>query len=290
MSDSTPPRRPPFGHGKSGPAQPKFEVVEEDADFELVEEKPKKALRAEPEPDEEPKPQKPRKKKKKKGLSLADKLLEGQDEDQERRDAALRRYEYTMPAVLLGIGLLLSVVGAFGASKGVSGLFTIGALTLFVLIYVPLAIAALMVVGTLMGINYGRLWPAILKMSAITFVANGIWLIGEWMRIPAFFIFPISCFISFGLFMTQFDLDTWETNASAGALNVMTFAANMILIAFLVASVSSSGDKGTDKDDDATPAESQPDRKPKRERENLNGVKVPAVPGSPPPVMDPDDE
>lgn len=38
------------------------------------------------------------------------------------------------------------------------------------------------------------------------------------------------------------------------SLNVMTsFAANMILIAFLVASVSSSGDKGTDKDkgDDA---------------------------------------
>ncbi len=44
MSDSTPPRRPPFGHGTSGPAQPKpkFEVVEE-ADFEVVEEKPKKA-------------------------------------------------------------------------------------------------------------------------------------------------------------------------------------------------------------------------------------------------------
>lgn len=198
-----------------------------------------------------------------------------------------------MPAVLLGIGLLLSVVGAFGASKGVSGLFTIVALTLFVLIYVPLAIAALMVVGTLMGINYGRLWPAILKMSAITFVANGIWLIGEWMRIPAFFIFPISCFISFGLFMTQFDLAPAEAFVSQMSLNVMTsFAANMILIAFLVASVSSSGDKGTDKDkgDDAPPAESQPDRKAKRERENLNGPKVPAVPGGPPPAMDPDDE
>ena len=285
MSDSTPPRRPPFGHGKSGPAQPKFEVVEE-ADFEVVEEKPKKAHRTAPEPDEEPKLQKPRKKKKKKGLSLADKLLEGQDEDQERRDAALRSFEYTMPAVLLGIGILLSVVGAFGASKGVSGLFTVVALTLFVLLYVPLAIAALMVIGMLMGINYGRLWPAILKMSAITFVANGIWLVGEWMRIPVFFIFPISCFISFGLFMTQFDLDTWETNASTGALNVMTFVANMILIGFLVASAASSSDKN----DDSPPAESQPDPKKKRERENFNGSKGPAIPEGPTPAMDPDDE
>ena len=273
MADSKPPRLP-FGHAKSGPAQPKpkFEVVEEDVDFEVVEEEPRKVFCAAP--DEEPKPQKPRKKKKKKGLSLADKLLEGQDEDQERRDAALRSYEYTMPAVLLGIGLLLSVVGAFGASKGVSGLFTIVALTLFVLIYVPLAIAALMVVGTLMGINYGRLWPAILKMSAITFVANGIWLIGEWMRIPAFFIFPISCFISFGLFMTQFDLDTWETNASAGALNVMTLVANMILISFLVAAEASTNNKGTDKDvEEAAPAETQSDK-----------------PNGAPPVMDADDD
>ena len=165
MADSTPPRLP-FGHAKSGPAQPKpkFEVVEEDVDFEVVEEEPRKVFCAAP--DEEPKPQKPRKKKKKKGLSLADKLLEGQGEDQERRDAALRSYEYTMPAVLLGIG---------------------------------------------------------------------------------------------------------ETNASTGALNVMTLVANMILISFLVAAEASTNNKGTDKDvEEAAPAETQSDK-----------------PNGAPPVMDP---
>ena len=64
-----------------------------------------------------------------------------------------------------------------------------------VAIYVPLALGALMVIGVLMSINYGRLAPAILKMSAITFTVNGIWLVGEWMRLPVFLIAPISCLV-----------------------------------------------------------------------------------------------
>jgi hypothetical protein len=142
------------------------------------------------------------------------------------------------------------VVGAFGAAKGVSGIFILIALMIFVAVYVPLAIAALMVVGLLMGINYGRLGPAIVKMSAIAFIANGIGLIGVWMGLPGFVTFPICCFISFGLFMTQFDLDVAEANASTGALNVMNFVANVILIAFLVVAESSTnGVKDVDEDD-----------------------------------------
>jgi hypothetical protein len=287
VSDARPPRR-----------KPAFEVVEDELveDVEIVEEEPKQAPSAKKtrraDPDPEPEPERPRRKKNKKRRekSFSDKLLEGEDADQARRDAALRDFEYTLPFILLALGVLLSVVGAFGAAKGVSGIFTLGVLTLFVALYVPLAIGALMVIGTVVGINYGRLWPAILKMAAITFIVNGIWLLGEWMRLPIFLIFPISCIISFGLFMSQFDLDMKEANVSVGALNVMTLAANLILIGFLVIATPSTSNKGIDDDDDSPPGLTPQERKKRIDKDrgdNLNGQ---SNPGNPPPAWNPDDD
>lgn len=282
MADARPPRR-----------KPAFEVVEDEPEVEFVDEEPapaptKAKKKRRPDPDEDAEPERPRKKKKKKQRekSLTDKYLEAEEEEQARRDAALRHFEYTIPFALLGLGVLLSVVGAVGASKGVSGIATIGILTLFVALYVPLAIGALMVVGVVVGINYGRLWPAVLKMAAITFIVNGIWLLGEWAHLPRFLIFPVSCLISFGLFMSQFDLDTKEANVSVGALNLMTLAANLILIGFLVAASSSSGTKGSDSDDDDPP----PNRRQKIEKDRGDRQKGQVNPGNPPPVMNPDDD
>jgi len=89
-----------------------------------------------------------------------------------------------VPTVLLVIGVALSTAGAIGASKGVSAGYTLMVLCVFVAVYVPLAIGALMVVGLVMGINYGRLGPAMLKMSAITFLVNGVWLLGDCFKAP----------------------------------------------------------------------------------------------------------
>ena len=287
MADTPPPRR-----------KPAFEVVEDEpeADFEVVDDEPKKApaakkaRRADPDEDEEPARPRKKKKKKQREKSITDKYLEADEEDQARRDAALRTFEYTIPFVLLVIGVLLSVVGAMGAAKGVSGVFTIGVLTLFVALYVPLAIGALMVVGTVVGINYGRLWPAVLKMAAITFIVNGIWLLGEWAHVPKLLIFPISCFISFGLFMTQFDLDVKEANVSVGALNLMTFVANLVLIGFLVVATTSANSKPIDDEDDSPPALSPQERKKRIDKDRGDNRNGQVNPGNPPPVIDPDDD
>ena len=111
---------------------------------------------------------------------------------------------------------------------------------------------------------------------------NGIWLFGDWMKVPIFVIAPISCFISFGLFMTIFDLDTWETNASTGVLNIMTFIANIVLIAFLVVGeAATSGVKSGVEDDD--PPVERKERKRDRDKTPLN-------PNDPPVMNDDDDE
>ena len=86
--------------------------------------------------------------------------------------------------------------------------------------------------------------------------------------------------------MTQFDLDVWETNASVASLNILSFVANLILISFLVVAAGSTSDKGSDPDDESPPAETQPEKKRKRDkdREQLNG------PINPGPIMNPDDD
>jgi hypothetical protein len=300
MSDS---QRKPFGHGKAQPAAPKpvmkkapppqpafevvddapdFEVVDDAADFEVVEDAPKpkkakrsdtpppvpkkKAARAE-EPDEDDTPARKKNKKKRELDDLSKSLLRKQDEDDARRAAALKHYEWTIPSVLFAIGFILSLIAAMAASKGVSGLFTFTVLLVFVCVYVPLCIGALMVVGLLMSIDYGRLGPAILKLAAITLIVNAIWLTGDWLKAPIFLIAPISCFISYGLFMSQFDLDTSETGTSTGALNIMTFVANIILIGFIVAAEASTsgsgkGEKEPDGDDPPTERREKGPRNP----------------------------
>jgi len=262
--------------------KPKFEVVEDPPPFEVVEDDPPpvakpapkltakpaanapakaaakppvKAVRAKParsddDRDEDEPREKPKKKKKKRGI------VQPVDESEADRERKLRNFEWVFPGVLLIIGLILAFVGAVGASKLAAG-FTMLVLAVSLVISVPLTIAALMVIGIAMGIEYGRLGPAILKIAAITCMATGIMYLGAWLKLPGMIVFPVSCFVTFGLFMTQFDLDTWETNVSVGALNGLTFLAKLALIAAVLA-VAQKGDRGKDSGDGPVPSDTRP--------------------------------
>lgn len=120
-------------------------------------------------------------------------------------------------------------------------------MTLGLFVTVPLTVVGLMVIGMGLGIEYGRLGPAVLKIAAITCVATGIMYLGAWLKLPGMIVFPVSCFVTFGLFMTQFDLDTWETNVSVGALNAMSFGAKVALVMFFLAATPK-GDQAKDSD------------------------------------------
>ncbi|MDB5309485.1 MAG: hypothetical protein JWO38_3687 [Gemmataceae bacterium] len=273
MPDPNRPRRP------DPDPDPGFEVVEDPPPgmVKPTPPPPLKARRAEPAADEEgerePGPRTfKRKKKKRRPVPAA-------DEDQEARDRALAQFEWVWPALLLAVGLILCFVGAIGVGGKAAAFHTIGVLVIGLFVTVPVTIAALMVVGMLVGIEYGRLGPAILKIAAITFVVNGIMFIGDWAKLPGFLIFPISCLVSFGLFMTQFDLDVWETNTSVGAVNVLSFVANIILVGFLVVAEIRK-DRKEDHDDSPDPADTGPAPRPNR------GNQQPLAPAA----QEPDDQ
>jgi hypothetical protein len=131
------------------------------------------------------------------------------------------------------------------------------------LVTIPLTIVALMVVGMVCGINYGRFGPAVVKIAAITFITNGIYFIGEWFKLPLFLVGPVAGSVSFGLFKALFDLDNQETGTSMGALNVMSFVMKVgilfVLAVVLARKEGRSTDPGAyDDDDDPVPTDTRP--------------------------------
>lgn len=253
------PDRPNRADRNASP-DPGFEVVEDHPGFEVVDEAPSpSAKRRKPgkversEGGEEPpaRLRKPRRKKKRPAPVV--------DEGQESRDRALAEFEWIWPSVLLVLGVVMTLVGAFGASK-VGAFYTIGVMFVGLVVSIPLTIAVLMIVGIVMGIEYGRFGPAILKIAAITLVVNGVMFLANWAKLPAFVVFPITCAISFGLFMTQFSLDTWETNVSIGALNILSFVTKVVLVGFLVLAETKRNDlNNEDEPDDPTPSDTRRD-------------------------------
>jgi hypothetical protein len=212
--------------------------------------KPPRRLRAEaPDDPDPPRPARPKKKHKR----------QSPVEEEDSHERALRHYEWVVPSIVLGIGVILTVVGAVGVAGREGALHDLGVIAFGLVVAVPLTIAALMVGGMFMGIEYGRFGPAVLKIAAITLVVNGVLWIGDWVKLPGMISVPVACLISFGLFMTMFDLDTWETNASIGAVNALTFVAHVVITMFLI-TAESKADRKRDRDpgDDNTPANVRP--------------------------------
>jgi len=205
----------------------------DDAGFDLVEEPPA------------PKPAKPKRRKK-----LRRRIPAAEDDSHE---VALRHYEWVTPSIVLGVGAILTLVGAFGVAGKAAVLHTLGVLVVGLLVSVPLTIAALMVGGALLGIEYGRFGPAVLKIAAITLVSTGVLWVGDRVKVPEMLSVAVSCVITFGLFMMMFDLDTWETNMSLGMVNALTFVAHLVIAMFLVVGEAKS-DRKRDRGGDHAPA------------------------------------
>lgn len=299
MPDPTPPRRPAFGSAKPTPPgvprpaprpaarpapppppPPAFEVVEED-EFEVVDddgfevvddaaetvfeavdyEPARKPVRAEP--AAETREDRPRPKKKRR--RNLEPVLTDEERAQAHRDRNLAAFEWYVPSAVLGFGLVMCVVGGVKAGGAVGLVTTIGVLVIGLAVTIPVSVVALMAFGVVAGINYGRFGPAVLKLAAVGSVAQGIMLIGSAvLGLPFFLFLPISGLATLVLFMTQFELEYGEANASVGAINLLNFLANLLIIAVLAGATLKSGkDSDEYRDDggggDDTPALVDPD-------------------------------
>ncbi|MBX9625858.1 MAG: hypothetical protein K2X82_18810, partial [Gemmataceae bacterium] len=216
----------------------------------------------------------PRPKKRKRPRDL-EPVLTDEERAQARRDRNLASFEWYVPAGILGVGLVMCVVGGVKAGGAVGLVTTIGVLVIGLAVTIPLSVVALMALGVLAGINYGRFGPAVLKLAAIGSVAQGIMLMGSAvLGLPFFLFLPVSGLVTLILFMTQFELEYGEANASVGAINLLNFLANLMILAVLAGATSKSGkgadeyrddgDRGdtpalVDTDDDLPPREARQD-------------------------------
>jgi hypothetical protein len=118
--------------------------------------------------------------------------------------------EFLTPVVLFVIGLI-ALLGSAIAIHGGAGALAAWVLFAFVcLVQVPITIAGMYLLTALLGISYGLLRTALLKLAAITAFVLGFTLLGDACGYPIltqFLLLPVSWY----LFGALFDLDVWET-------------------------------------------------------------------------------
>ena len=180
--------------------------------------------------DEAPEATSPKRKKKKRKKGAAPRQSDAEDTHEQSRIA----FEWIWPSVILAVGVILTFTGAIGIG-GKDGVGHSILVILFGLIVsVPIAVGALIVIGMVAGIEYGRFGPAVLKIAAFTITLNGIWLSGGWVGLPPAVVGGVAFVASLVLFVTQFGLDLWEARVSVLGLNLISFIVKLILMTFLV--------------------------------------------------------
>ena len=258
--DDTPPKpnpRPSLPIAKrvssTSPKKPKPVPVEEPG-FEVIDDTEVSEITEEYEEYDE-RGRRPRKKASRVSKKSRDELKRADKEEREQRKEQTV-IDWALPIFFMFFGLVLTLVSSAGYARKVpDAQLNVAAVMLVTVIFtafiIPIAIVALMVIGNVMGISYGTITNAVRALAAITFMANGIYWLGNWITLLGMFVTPLlALVVTFGLFMTLFDLDPQETMTSIGALNILLFIANQLFLGvILIAIVASSGKKEKFQDD-----------------------------------------
>ncbi len=143
--------------------------------------------------------------------------------------------EFKVPLVLLVIGLIALFVSAFVMDGAAEAFGSILGAFLILVVQIPLTILAMYILAALLGIAYGDLWSAILKMAAITIFAEGLAFAGTLLGFPLMSRLVL-ILVTWSLFSWLFALDFWETFYSILGLGFISGAINW-LVMFLLHSV-----------------------------------------------------
>jgi hypothetical protein len=196
--------------------------------------------------EDEDRPRKKKKVKKKRSSSLYDDL---EDRDKPIFDVG----DWVMSGLLFSTGLILSFMSSVGIAGTDHAFKALGVMFLGLIVLIPLVVGTLMVVGMLVGIDYGEYKSAIIKLTAVATFNNGLLWLAQWIGIPWFIAIGLCGIICFGLFMGLFELDTWETNISLAAINGMQFLARLLLMSIAFAQARHEARKGSSSSDDDRP-------------------------------------
>ncbi|MGL4419721.1 MAG: hypothetical protein ACRCZF_03565 [Gemmataceae bacterium] len=193
---------------------------------------------------------KPRKKKKKKpGIRIS---------DEEIRDQENLKREWIVGIALVGFGLFLTIVGALKAGGMANAVLAVILTLVGTAVAIPVTIGLLMVIGMMLGIEYGTIGSAVRNLAAIMCLVQGIQWVLAAMGIPFYAYGMLTSIITLGLFMTLFELDVWEANMTTFFLNFFQTVMTVLLIGALITVASrgaggGGGGGGFDEDGDPIP-------------------------------------
>jgi hypothetical protein len=232
---------------EAAPVKPKARVIRDAETVEVPRPKAKtvrvRAVEGEEDDrdrrDRDDEDDRPRKKKRRKGAAVG-----AAREDKESSALA----EWAPPLFMMVIGLVLTVVGTWGLAKGPdAAVAPVAAVVLRVvgeLIAIPITIVALMVIGSVFGIEYGTFTHAVRSLAAMGFLVSGLMDVLDWAGLPFFVYQPVIFMIGLGLFMTLLRLDVWEAIVTMFGLNLLSWVFQFIMLIVIIAILS----KGMDKD------------------------------------------
>ncbi|HEX4590471.1 MAG TPA: hypothetical protein VH120_11110 [Gemmataceae bacterium] len=139
--------------------------------------------------------------------------------------------EWAAPSVLLALGLILSI-GSLAVAGGKQGAaFGAAIVGLRLLTAVPLSVAGLFIVAPLLGITFGTIGMAILKLAAINVVAVSILLNVEFAGEPGFVGYALAAPIMWMMFKWLFELDFSETMIVVTVIDLIQFLAYLTVAA-----------------------------------------------------------
>lgn len=139
--------------------------------------------------------------------------------------------EWIAPTLILGLGLLLAI-GGMAIAKGQAGASE-SVLQVFVqlIIAVPLSTAGLFIAAPLLGVSFGDIRMAILKLAAINTLTLSIAITAGQGGAHPLLGQVIAAPIGWGLFKWLFDLDFSETLFVLTLIGVMQWIARLSILA-----------------------------------------------------------
>jgi hypothetical protein len=180
-------------------------------------------------------------------------------EDEEAKDAARDNavMEWGVPIFLMFLGTIMMVVAGTIFANRSEGLINppllLGIAFVFTLVMIPLIIIALMVIGAVMGIEYGTLKNAVRSLAAISLMSWGIFFVSH-LYFIGWAIGPVVSFmVTLGLFMTFFSLDINEAMSTLGALNLIMWLMDKLFWLVVIVAISRGANRDRDFDPDDGP-------------------------------------
>jgi hypothetical protein len=135
--------------------------------------------------------------------------------------------EWVVPAVLLAVGLMLSV-GGMAVSEGRDGFVAgLAFVAVRLLVTVPFSVIALFITAPILGVSFGPFTIAVLKLAAINVFTLGIAMTFQFGGIPAFMTYSLVAPIGWGLFKWMFQLEFSETMIVLVLTGLIQFLAQM---------------------------------------------------------------